>query len=107
MEGTLITAYPDVKFQEIDKLESKNKIEVEMTCSRKSSRVYFFILSHENGKTSRVYLITERGKASLEFYILPGKKLSKKIDILVEIPTDLGNILVKELSYHLIAVNVE
>lgn len=107
MEGALITTYPDVEFKEIDKLESRNKIEVEMICSRKSSRVNFYILSHKNGQTSRVYLITERGKASLEFYILPGRKLDKKIDILVEIPTDLGNTLVRELSYHLIAENVE
>jgi antitoxin component YwqK of YwqJK toxin-antitoxin module len=50
-------------------------------------------------------LITENGAATQRFYLRPGETLEKEIKIIAEIPTDLGNILVKELSYHLKASN--
>jgi hypothetical protein len=104
-DGKLISSYPDVKFREIDLLESKSRIDLEISCSSKRSRMKFFILNQEDGKTSRVYLITEKGAASLQYYVMPGEKLNKEINVLAEIPTDLGNVLVKELSYHLTATN--
>ena len=47
----------------------------------------------------------EEGAASMQFYVNPGETLSKKIEILAEIPTELGNIMVEKLKYHLYASN--
>ncbi len=66
----------------------------------------YFILNMDQGDTSRIYLITENGAASQRFYLRPGETLDKKIDFIAEIPTEFGNILVKELSYHLTAKNI-
>ena len=65
----------------------------------------YFLLQEEHGETSRVYLITEHGTATTQFFVQPGETLDRKLDFIAEIPTDLGNILVLELSYHLHAKN--
>lgn len=104
-EGVLVTDYPEVQFREIDQLASKNRIDLEIICSRKRGKMKYFILQKDQGETSRVYLITENGAASQRFYLRPGETLNKRIDIIAEIPTEFGNILVKELSYHLTARN--
>jgi hypothetical protein len=57
------------------------------------------------GNQSRVYLISEKGSAMLQFYVKPGETINENIEITAEIPTELGNILVKNLSYKLIVSN--
>ena len=52
-------------------------------------------------------LITENGAATQRFYLRPGETLEKEIKIIAEIPTDLGNILVREMTYQLSAKNPE
>ena len=49
----------------------------------------------------RVYLISERGSALLEYYLEPGESIDKNLYIMAEIPTALGNVFVREISYHL------
>ncbi len=66
-----------------------------------------FLLEQDNGITSRVYLITENGMASLQYDVKPGDVLHKEIEILVEIPTYYGNTMVKKYSYHLRASNMK
>ena len=106
-DGTLVSGYPEVGFREIDHLASRNRIDLEISCTWKKGKMKFFVLKEENGKTDRTYLITENGTATMRFYIQPGESLSKKVDILAEIPTDLGNILVLDGSYQLRATNVQ
>ena len=106
-DGVLVTDYPEVQFREIDQLVSKSWIDLEISCSRKGGKMKYFILENEGGATGRIYLITENGAASLRYYLRPGETLNKKINIIAEIPTDLGNILVKELSYQLTAKNIK
>lgn len=105
-DGVLVRDYPEVQFREIDQLASKNRIDLEIVCSRKRVKMKYFILEKEQGDTSRIYLITENGVASQRYYLRPGETLDKRIDIIAEIPTEFGNILVKELSYHLTAKNI-
>ncbi len=100
-DGTLVTAYPDVQFRELDFLASKNRLDLEIYCTKKRSGVKFFILHEKDGETSRVYLITEHDSALLQYYVNPGDVLNKRVDILAEIPTELGNVLAKKYSYHL------
>ena len=98
-DGSLVTSYPDVKFRELDFLASKNRLEI--YCTKKRSGVKFFILDEKDGETSRVYLITEYDSALLQYYVNPGEELNKRVEILAEIPTELGNVLARKYSYRL------
>jgi antitoxin component YwqK of YwqJK toxin-antitoxin module len=99
--GRLIMDYPGVEFREIDHLASLNRVDLEISCTKRHSGVKFYKLNYENGDTSRVYLITENDQALMQYYVKPGEELHEQIDILAEIPTKLGNILVKKYSYPL------
>lgn len=101
LDGTLVSNYPTVGFREIDNLASRNRIDLEISCSQKGGKMKYFLLTEENGEKNRVYLITENGSATMQFYIQPGETLNRKVDILAEIPSDLGNILVLEPSHEL------
>lgn len=100
-DGTLVTSYPDVEFRELDFLTSKNRLDLEITCTKKRSGVKFFILHEKDGETSRVYLITEHDSALLQYYVNPGEVLNRRVEILAEIPTELGNVLARKYSYQL------
>ena len=105
-DGTLVTSYPEVTFREINYLETKNRIDLEISSSEKLSGIKYFLVEEDNGNTSRVYLITESGKASLQYFVKPGDMLNKKIEIVAEIPTYFGNIMAKRLTYQLTATNL-
>ena len=105
-DGTLVNSYPEVGFREIDHLATRNRIDLEISCSHKRGKMKYFRIRQENGESNRVYLITENGSTIMQFYVPPGETLNEKMDILAEIPTDLGNILVLELSYQLKATNL-
>ncbi len=104
-DGSLVTSYPDIQFRELDFLASKSRLDLEIYCSKKRSGVKFFILNEKDGETSRVYLITENDSALMQFYVKPGEILNRRVDILAEIPTELGNILVRKYSYQLRVTN--
>ncbi len=106
-DGSIVTSYPEVAFREINYLETKNRIDLEIYCSEKLSGIKYFLLEKDAGRTSRVYLITENGKASMQYYVKPGDMLNKHVEIIVEIPTYFGNTMVKKLSYHLTATNMK
>lgn len=105
IDGELITNYPGVEFREIDHLASKQRIDLEISCTKSRSGIKFYVLRDEDKVTDRVYLITEKDKALLQYYVRPGHELSKKIFILAEIPTELGNVLSKTYSYELSVSN--
>jgi len=104
-DGILIDEYPEVHFREIDHLASHSRIDLEISCTWKQGKMKFHVLQKEQGKTSRVYLITENGSATMQFFVSPGETLDRDVDIIAEIPTDLGNILALERSYHLSVTN--
>lgn len=106
IDGVLVTKYPEVSIRENYKLGNSSNVVLELTCSRKSDKVKFYLLEEENGHTSRVYLITKNGSAVKRFFLREGESINRDIKFLVEIPTDLGNTLVKELSYYLDARNM-
>lgn len=101
IDGQLLTSYPGVEFREIDHLSSNNRVDLEVYCTKKRSGVKFYLLKEEAGETSRVYLITKNDRALMQFYVKPGEALNKKIEILAEIPTELGNVLVRKYTYQL------
>ncbi len=107
MDGTLITDYPKIYFSEIDMLASKNRIDLEISCTTKRSGIRYFILEGQGRSQTRIYLITENGVASLQYYVNPGEILNKSIQILAEIPTKHGNILSLKYSYPLIVNRVD
>ena len=73
-----------------------------MSCSEKNRGIKYYLLGEENGKTTRVYLISENSSASMQFYLEPGDTLRRTVEILAEIPTELGNIMAKKLTYKLL-----
>ena len=100
-EGTLITSYPEITFTEEDHLATHNRIDLIITCTKKGTGVKYYLLGSAEDFHDRIYLISERGSASMEFFVKPGESLDRAIRIIAEIPTELGNVFVRELSYHL------
>ena len=104
-EGELINSYPTVEFKEVNHMASHNRIDLELNCTKKYNGTKYFLLESDQGKESRTYLITEKGSAIIQFYLKPGEFLSKKIEIMAEFPTELGNVYAKRYTYHLTARN--
>lgn len=100
-DGTLLSTYPEIQFREYNFLASKNRLDLEIYCTKNRSGVKFFILHEKDGETSRVYLITEHDSALLQYYVNPGEVLNRRVEILAEIPTELGNVLARKYSYQL------
>jgi hypothetical protein len=100
-DGSLVSSYPEIHFEEKDFLASRNRVDLEMFCTKRRSGVKFFVLQNEKEITSRVYLITENDRAKLQFYVNPGEKLYREVKILAELPTELGNVLARTYNYHL------
>ena len=103
--GELIDSYPTVEFREVNHLASHNRIDLELNCTKKYNGTKYFLLDSDQGKESRTYLITEKGSAIIQFYLKPGELLSKKVEIMAEFPTELGNVYAKRYTYHLTARN--
>lgn len=104
-EGTLITSYPEVEFSLVSHLESHQRIDLEISCTKKYKGTKYFLLETENGVKHRTYLITDRGSALLNYYLRPGESLSKQVEIMAEFPTELGNVYAKKYTYQLNAKN--
>ena len=106
-DGTLITSYPEVVFREIDHLAFRNRVDLEMSCTSKVNGVKYYRLLQEADKTSRIYLISEKNAATLQFYVQPGASLEENLNILAEIPTEYGNLFARELYYALRLTNTK
>lgn len=106
-DGTQITSYPKVVFRELDHLALRNRVDLEMSCKSNVNGVKFYRLNEESGKTSRIYLISEKNKATVQYYVKPGGTLNEQLSILAEIPTEFGNIYARELKYKLLVSNTE
>jgi len=104
-DGTPVSSYPEVTFREMDLRAASNRVDLEISCTKKRSGVKFYILKEEQGSTDRIYLITKNDAALLQYYVKPGEALDEHIEILAEIPTELGNVLVKKYSYQLCLTN--
>jgi antitoxin component YwqK of YwqJK toxin-antitoxin module len=104
-EGELKVSYPTVEFREVDYVASHDRIDLEVHCSKPYNGTKYFLINGDNRKVNRTYLITEKGFALVQFYIKPGETLSKKVEIMSEIPTELGNVYVKRYTYLLSARN--
>jgi antitoxin component YwqK of YwqJK toxin-antitoxin module len=105
MDGEMITSYPEIQFTKIDHLVTRDRIDLEISCVEKNRGVKYYLLKQENGKPNRTYLISENSTTLMQFYVKPGETLNRSIEILAEIPTALGNVMAKELSYQLKATN--
>jgi hypothetical protein len=100
-EGTLVTTYPEILFQEENHLTTHNRIDLIMSCSKRGTGVKYYLFESPEELSDRIYLISEGGSASMEFYVKPGETMDKIIRVAAEIPTELGNIYVRKLTYHL------
>lgn len=105
-DGSKVSNHPTVEFKKLDRTASENTVYLEIRSSVRSSKArYFYKADLENHSQYRDYLDSDGGKATLDFYVAPGTSISRKIELYAELPTELGNILVRELSYQLNASN--
>jgi hypothetical protein len=104
-DGTLIISYPEIHFREIDLLASRSRLDLEIYCPDKNRGIRYFLLDRGQGESGRTYLISEKSSAIMQFYVKPGEILDRQIELIAEIPTDLGNIMARKLSYHVKVTN--
>lgn len=100
-DGSPVTSYPEIRFREVDHLKDRNRVDLLIFCEPSGIPVKYFRREPGGDRSQRVYLISERGKASMEFYVKPGDTLKEELEISAEIPTELGNTLVRDLTYSL------
>jgi hypothetical protein len=100
-DGTLITDYPEIKFRKIDHLEERNRVDLQIFPEPTVYPVKYYRTASGTEHKERVYLISERGRAALQFYVQPGELLEEEIEITAEFPTELGNTLVRYATYTL------
>jgi hypothetical protein len=99
LEANLIRSYPEILFQEVDHLDARNRVDLRIYSVPRYPGIKYYLKQTSDGQEERIYLISENGSASIQHYVKPGDTLQKKVEIIVEIPTQLGNIMVKNLSY--------
>ena len=104
-KGELLVSYPTVEFREVDHLASNDRIDLEIHCSKPYNGTKYFLINGENRKVNRTYLITEKGEALLDLYVKPGETLNRTIEIMSEIPTELGNVYVTRYTHQLNTIN--
>lgn len=104
-DGSLVTEYPEIRFREVNHLKEKNRIDLQIYCEKKGIGVKYFRRIDTPGDQGRIYLISQNGETLLQFYVQKGEQLDEHIAIIAEIPTELGNVMVKQLTYHLSASN--
>ena len=84
-----------------------SKLEGAFLNDLKSSKVkYYHIMVMDDGQQFKSYIPVKAGVALLEYYVAPGKVLMRTLEIYAELPTKLGNTLVKKYSYQLSAKNI-
>lgn len=100
-DGTLVSEYPEILFEQEDHLQERNRLDLRIYSSPAISGIKYYLKQGNTENESRIYLISEKGSALIQHFVKPGDLLSKRIEIIAEIPTELGNVLVKHLSYNL------
>lgn len=100
-DGSLISSYPEVTFKESKLLSTRNRVDLQMSCRHTVNGVKYYRIKEDQGKPGRIYLISEHNAASMQFYVRPGETLHEDINLLVEIPTEYGNIFTREINYKL------
>lgn len=102
--GNVLT-YPEVRLSKIDKLAFENKVIIVIDCQVSNRKVEMF-RSYENDAAGlRAPLEVKKGVARDEFSVRQGDVVMKSMKYIVELNTDYGNTLVREIPYKLAAKN--
>jgi len=104
-DGSRVESYPEIRFKEENHLDTHQRIDLIMYCAHQGRGVKYYLLESSEKPDDRIYLISENGSASLQYYVKQGESIDLDIGIIAEIPTELGNVYVRHLSYHLTAKN--
>lgn len=100
-DGTLVTGYPEIQFTVEDHLKTLNRIDLRIRSTPVRQGIRYYLKQRNEGHESRIYLISENGSAVVRRYVKPGSTLQETIEIIAECPTELGNVMVREVSYDL------
>ena len=101
--GSPVTDYPFIQFELEDHLEKWKRVDLSLHSKPMNPGIKYYLKQGDD----RIYLISEDGSASIHRIVMPGNTLSEHLEFIAEIPTKLGNILVKEVYYDLDVSNVE
>lgn len=101
MDGSLITSYPEIEFRLVDHRISNKVIDLEISCSEKGVGVKYFFPDPGNESLSRIYLISEHGSTVRKLNTEPEDAINRDFNIIAEIPTRLGNTLVRNIHYQI------
>lgn len=108
-DGRLLTKEERIVFRLVDKTAFENKFELHMQLSDKARNAQFTReVRKENGDLDfTAGLISEGGKAMLEYYVRPGTLLMQKVHIVAKRKTRLGNTEVFRGQYNLALENTK
>ena len=100
MDGSMVKEYPELAFREIDLRRERKRIDLEISCPLRSSRiVYYIIRAKDDGSPDYILLENKNGNATIPTYIRPGAPIRETIRIRAELPTKLGNVYVRDYTY--------
>jgi hypothetical protein len=105
-KGNLIKKIPDIQFTEIDYLKFEGRFILQIFLSNKSKRVKFYENRTLNTDEKALFpLKIKNGIAEIEYTLLPGYFEMKRIDIVAEYKSNLGNPFLLKGSYNLAIEN--
>jgi hypothetical protein len=106
-DGSLITNYPKIIFEEIDKLAFENKLILKVYLSPKGKKTEYLRLKKIGDEEAPISLSaqTKNGAAFITYPLKPGRSIMEKVKIKVKTKTKLGNTLVLIKKYNLAAEN--
>lgn len=101
MDGSLISSYPEIEFRLVDHRIINRVIDLEISCSEKGVGVKYFFPDPGNESLSRIYLISKHGSTVRKLMADAEDAINRDFNIIAEIPTRLGNTLVRNIHYQI------
>ena len=108
-DGRLITKNERIVFRLVDKTAFENKFElhIQLSDNARNARFYREVIK-ENGEVDyTIGLVSEGGRAMLEYYVPPRHSLMKTVNITAKRRTRLGNTEVFRSRYNLAVENTK
>lgn len=106
-DGSQNLNLPIIKIKEIDKTVFEDKIILEVYLDPKAYKIQYFLIEERSGKEYEYSLKkhTEKNKAHLEYKVYPGEIEIREIKLKAIAKTKLGNPIVLNKTYKLVAEN--
>jgi hypothetical protein len=103
-KGELITNYPKIIIEEINRIDPDNKFILNIYLSNRSANVKFYLDNLDDDKYLKKYMYeieTRRGIAARVYEVPPGYVKFQKINIIAKAKTRMGNPFIVQRTYNL------